>query len=242
MKIFGAFFVILSVFLLPVAYNLAPVYAQAATLTLSPSSGTVNRNCNFSLDVMLNTGGAPTDGTDAILVYDTSKFTATTITPGSLYSEYPGNSIREDLGKLTISGLASVDKPFSGQGKLATVNFTVKETAPTGASQITFLFDANDKSNTTDSNVVERSSGEILNSVVNGNYTIGTGTCASGTIGSTGTGSGTGSNGGIDASDSAQVKVPFKELPQGGTKEFTLMLAIVGTTLTVLGIIGMALL
>lgn len=219
------------------------VFAQTATLSLSPSSGTINKNCSFTLDVNLNTGGAQTDGTDAILAYDTSRLSATLISPGSLYTEYPGNSIREDLGKVTISGLASIDKPYSGQGKLGTVTFMVKENAPTGATLVKFDFNSSDKSLTTDSNVVERGSvSDILNSVVDGNYTIGTGTCESGTVG-TGSGTGTGaSKGGVDASGSGQTKVPYEELPKGGTKEFTFMLGIVGATLTILGIIGMALL
>ncbi len=240
-------FTVLALLLLyPITYALFPTYAQQATLTLTPSTGTLNKNCNFSLDVMLNTGGAPTDGTDAIIIYDNSKLSALTIDKGTIYNEYPGNNVDGVAGRVTISGLASVDKPFNGTGKLATVNFSVKDSAQVGATLVRFDFNANDKSLTTDSNVVERGSvSDILSSVVNGNFTVGTGTCAAG-IG-TGTGSGVGSGtgtgtGGVDASGSGQTKVPYKELPQGGTKEFTFMLGIVGATLTVLGIIGLSLL
>lgn len=230
--------IIIIMFILPSA-----AYAQQATLSLNPSAGTFNKSCNFSLKIDLNTGSAQTDGTDAILSYDSSRFTASSIVSGTIYPDYPGNNIDEASGKITISGLASVSSAFSGQGTLATINFTVKETAPTGATQIKFDFDPNDKSKTTDSNVVERGSvKDILNSVVNGNYTVGTGSCpADGTTGGT-VGKG-GGQGAVTATPSGAVEVPLKkELPPAGTAELTFALAIVGSILTILGILGLALL
>src|SRR3989344_4893467 len=102
-------------------------FAQAASLSLSPSSGTFNRSCTVTLDIRLDTAGAQTDGTDAILTYDASRLMATSITSGNIYPDYPGNNIDDTNGKITVSGLASVSSAFSGQGSLAVVNFTVKE-------------------------------------------------------------------------------------------------------------------
>src|SRR3989344_4454303 len=164
-------------------YNVTAVLAQAATLSLLPSSGTFNKWCTFSVEIKLDTTGAQTDGTDAILIYDSSRLTATAITSGNIYPDYPGNNIDDTSGKITISGLASVSSAFSGQGSLAVVNFTVKENAPTGATQVKFDFDSSDKAKTTDSNVVQRgTASDILNSVVNGSYTIGTGSCVAGAV------------------------------------------------------------
>lgn len=216
-----------------------PVFAQQATLALSPSSGTFNKGCPFSLQVILNTGGAQTDGTDAILLYDPTRFSAQSVVSGSIYPDYPGNNIDDTAGKITISGLASVTTPFSGQGVLATVNFKVVDGAPTGVSQIKFDFDPNDKSKTTDSNVVERGTvQDILNSVVDGNYTVGTGTCVAPSsspkpIGgpvSTGT-------------SSAIPNQPLPTtLPNGGTQETTYTFAAVGGGLVLAGILGLILL
>src|SRR3989344_3421852 len=160
-----------------------PVQAYAAVLSLSPSTGSFNKGCNFSLNINLDAGGVQTDGTDAIIQYDQSKITATSISSGSIYPDYPGNSIQDDAGKATISGLASVSTPFSGSGTLATINFTVKDISTPSATIVKFQFDANDKTNTTDSNVVERGTvADVLSSVVNGNYTVGaTGACANAT-------------------------------------------------------------
>jgi len=220
-------------------YNVTAVLAQAATLSLLPSSGTFNKGCTFSVEIKLDTTGAQTDGTDAILIYDSSRLTATAITSGNIYPDYPGNNI-DPSGKINISGLASVSSAFSGTGTLASVNFTVKDNAPAGATQVRFDFDPNDKSKTTDSNVVQRGTvSDILSSVVNGNYTIGTGSC--GTLPATGTAGGQGSV--STPSGAVDVEEPiYKTLPDGGTEHLTLALAVVGSALTILGILGLALL
>lgn len=236
MKIIVITFIIIIIFILP-----STVYAQQATLALSPSTGTFNKGCTFSLKIDLNTGGAQTDGTDAIVLYDPSRFTANSITSGTIYPDYPGNNIDAQAGKITVSGLASVATPFSGQGTLATVNFTVTATAPAGSSQIRFDFDPNDKAKTTDSNVVERGTVvDILNSVTDGTYTIGSGAC--GTTGTPAPGvyytPGTGSTG----TPSATFQPYPTPLPNTGTAEVTFILAVAGSILTILGILGLALL
>lgn len=209
------------------------VFAQSAILSLDPLSGTFNRGCSFSLNINLDTGGAQTDGTDAILFYDVSRFTATSITNGTIYPDYPGNNIDPQGGKITISGLASVNTPFTGKGTLATANFKVADTAATGATQITFDFDPNNKAKTIDSNVVERGTVvDVLNSVVNGSYTVGTGSCGATPRPIGGPGD--------SATPSAEPKTPY--LPPAGSEQFTFALAIIGGTLTILGILGLALL
>lgn len=244
--------IIIIIIFITVIFASSPVYAQQATLSLSPSTGTFNKGCPFSLDILLNTGGAQTDGTDAILLYDASRVSATSITNGTIYSEYPGNNFNDSSGKVTVSGLASVTSPYAGSGTLVTVNFTVKETAPTGAIQITFDFDPNDKAKTIDSNVVQRgTNADILNSVVNGSYTVGTGTCGASPSPIPGgvIVGGRGAPGGI-ATPSAQVSQPPKTIDQlvdykgkgPGTPELTFTLAIVGSALTILGILGLVLL
>lgn len=234
-----------------------PEAALAATLSLSPSTGTFNKSCPFSLEVVVDTQGAQTDGTDAILLYDSSRFNinSSAIVPNTtVYPDFPGNNVDEATGKITISGLASVATAFTGKGTLATLNFTVKDSAPTGATQITFDFDPNDKAKTIDSNVVERNTiVDLLNSVTNGSYTVGSGTCtvSSPTPRPAGYYSPTPTvppatryvpPQGAVSTPSATTYIPVKTLPEGGTQELTLTLAIVGGILTVLGILGLALL
>lgn len=223
---------------------ISPTAAFAATLSLSPSSGTFNRGCSFSLEIKLDTAGLQTDGTDAILLFDQSKLTANSITSGTIYADYPGNNIDNAAGKVTSSGLASISSAFSGAGSLASINFTVKDSSATGATIIKFDFDPNDKAKTTDSNVVQRGTVvDILSSVTDGNYTIGTGACAAATpaptiLPRTGGVAGATPSGGQQGG----VVVPLQTPPPAGSQQFTFTLAIVGSVLTVLGILGLALL
>lgn len=216
------------------------VSAQSASLSLEPATGTFNQGCDFTLNVILDAAGVQTDGADAILFYDASKFTANSITKGAIYPDFPGNNIDAVSGKITISGLASVDTPFSGKGILSSVKFTVKSNASIGATQITFDFDPVNKAKTTDSNVVQRTPVvDVLNSVVNGSYIVGTGVCGGG---ASPVPRGAVTYATPSATQAPPVYIPRKELPEGGTAEFTSMLAIMGGVLTVLGILGLALL
>lgn len=246
-KILSALIILLFLAVWPVP----PALAAAAALSLSPSSGTFNKSCSFSLDVVLDTGGAETDGTDAIIIYDASRFRATSISTGSIYSDYPGSNIDEATGKITVSGLSAVTSSFTGKGTLATINFTVQDNAAAGVSQIKFDFDANNKAKTTDSNVVQRgTASDILNSVVNGSYTVGTGACGAAATPTPVPGvvpPGRGFAPGI-STPSGAVQPPAyyypqpTALPDGGTKELTFTITLVGTILTILGIIGLAIL
>jgi|SRR3989344_2800624 len=225
-------------------YLATPSAALAATLSLTPSSGTFNKGCNVTLDIMLDTTGSSTDGSDAYLIYDTSKFTANSITNGTTYSEYSGNNIDSQAGKIYISGIASETQPFSGQGKLASVLMTVKTTATTGLTQVKFDFDPNNKTKTSDSNVVEHNAStvvDVLDSVTDGSYTIGTGTNCLAVGASPSPQQGRGSTGVATGSDTLDDLVDATG--QGpGTNELTYTIGIIGTVLTILGILGFVLL
>lgn len=237
----------LAVLLFPVTYSMSPVLAATANLSLSPAVGTFNKGCGFSIDIKVDTGGAQTDGTDAILVYDQTRFTATAVRSGTIYSDYPGNIIDTANGKVTVSGLASVSSPFSGAGTLATVDFTVLETAPAGVTKVRFDFDPADKAKTTDSNVVERGTiADILSFVSDGNYTVGAGSCTAVSptpIPGTGGGSSFGRGGPI-ATPSAAPKKTIDDFTGNGTKGGietpTVVLGATGLFLTILGILGAA--
>lgn len=206
-----------------------PALAQTASLSLSPASGTFNRGCTFSLEVKVDSGGSQTDGTDAILFYDPTRFTATSIRNGTIYQSYPQSNIYESDGKIAIAGVASVSSPFKGVGTLATIDFRVVDEASTGVSQIKFDFDPNDKEKTSDSNIVDRATtSDILSKATSGSYTVGSGTCGSAAV--------TPASGGTDTTKNVST------LPQSGVLENTLVLAVVGSALILIGIMGLLLL
>lgn len=236
---------VLSFLIASIFFLANPAFAMAATLSLSPSSGTFNSGCNYSVDIILDTGGVATDGTDAVLNYDQSKITVTSITTGTIYSDYPQATYPN--GTISISGIdSSQGQSYTGKGTFATINFTVAQTISSAPMVINFQFDPN---TTTNSNVVQAGTvNNILTQVVNGNYTLvnGNGCSSTGTTtttssgGTTGTGTTGAGIGGLESSGSA-TPLPSK-LPVAGSSDATLFLALGGGALTILGVLGLALL
>lgn len=214
------------------------VYAAGATLSLSPTSGTHNKGCAFQVNILLDTGGTQTDGTDAIVFYDPTRITATKITNGSIYPDYPGNNIDAQQGRITVSGLSSISSAFTGSGTLATIDFSVTANAPAGTTQVKFDFEPSDKSKTTDSNVVERTTvADVLNQVNDATFTIGSGAgCGVAAQGNT-------QLTGVDQGAVTQTKTPVtqqKELPQSADFQTTWAVAAAGGILLMLGLVGLA--
>lgn len=224
------------VMMFPVAFSPSSAYAAGAALSLIPATGTFNKGCSFSLEIKVDTGGTDTGGTDVILFYDPTRFTAAQIRNGTIYPEYPISNIDTQSSKIAVSGISSPMTPFTGAGTLATIDFTVTETAPAGATQVKFDFDPSNKSKTTDSNVVEKTTAaDILSQVTNANLTVGSGNCGTKpTVAPTPRGG--------SGDDGTTTKKPpvITELPQGGNFQTTWMVAALGGVLTVVGILGLA--
>lgn len=218
-------------------FGISPAYAYAATLSITPSTGQINKGCDVTFTIEMDTQGAQTDGTDVILSYDPAKMTIaqTDITNGKIYADYPGNSVDAAAGKVSISGIAQVSEAFSGKGTFATLKFKVLSSA-SGNATLKFDFDPNNKTNSTDSNVVERGTvADVLSAVTDGSYSIGTGSCAAGV--------------GAPAASSLPISNPVASgaslptsLPEAGLLDNTVAVASVGMLLVILGIAGIALL
>ncbi len=244
------------------ALVVSPVSAQAASLTFNPASGSLNKGCEVTIKVELDTQGVQTDGTDVIVIYTPAQLSISTsgITNGTIYPEYPGNSVDSAGGKISISGISSVSSPFTGTGTFATLKFKVADTATAGTPiNLKFDFDPNNKTKTTDTNVVERGTiADVLSAVTDGAYTVGTGSCASGIQASPSpvsrsTGSGVNgqgqylADGSLVGSQSAQYPVVRPTLGQvvggdAGILDNTLVIASVGIILVILGVAGLAML
>lgn len=168
------FFVLLSLLLI------FPSLTFAATFSLSPSEGTFKKGCSYLVNINLDTQGVNTDGADALLLYDPNIFSITnsSITNGNIYPDFPGNSVNQNTGLVSITGITSVSQPFNGQGLFATINLLVKDNASTGNISLKFDFDPANPTKTTDSNIVERGTiVDVLSSVTDGNYIISDESC-----------------------------------------------------------------
>lgn len=243
---------------------ISPVAAMAATLSFDPASGVINKGCEISIKISLDTQGVQTDGTDVIVLYTPAQLSVSTsqITNGTIYPEYPGNSV-DPSGKISISGISSVSSPFSGTGTFATIKFNVASTLAVDTKvNLNFDFDPNNKTKTTDSNVVERGTiADVLSAVTNGSYSVGSGSCAAGVSTSPGPGSaGTNGTSGItggqgqvlpgttpSSTQSAQYQNYNPNLNditggKAGLLDNTIILTAVGAVLVILGIAGLVML
>lgn len=243
-----------------------PLSAFAATLSFDPASGVINKGCEISIKINLDTQGVQTDGTDVIVLYTPAQLSSSTsqITNGTIYPEYPGNSVDSAGGKVSISGISSVTSPFTGSGTFATIKFNVASSlAENSKVNLNFDFDPNNKTKTTDTNVVERGTiADVLSAVTNGSYTVGSGSCSAGVTASpspgTGAGAGSGVTGGQgqvlpgtspSSTQSAQYQVyrpNLNDLTGNGTSsgflDNTIVLTLIGVVLVVLGVAGLSLL
>lgn len=232
----------------------SPAALFAATLTFAPQSGVINKGCEISIKINLDTQGVQTDGTDVIVLFTPAQLSTTTsqIINGTIYPEYPGNSV-DPSGKISISGISSVSSPFSGTGTFATIKLNVASTLKENDKvNLNFDFDPNNKTKTIDTNVVERGTiADVLSAVTNGSYTVGTGSCASGITASPSPSSGTMAGQGQTlpgtnpATQSAQYQVYKPNLNdvtggKAGLLDNTIILTAVGVVLVIAGIAGLA--
>lgn len=205
------------------------VLAASASLTFSPSSGTVTVGQDFNVAIQLDTNGAQTDGARALINYDTNKLEVRAISNG-VYETYPTKTW--ESGQITISGLAPINGPYySGSGTLATITFRPKAT---GSTTLTLNYTAG---STTDSNVAEHgTSADILGSVGTATFTIqsaGAGaTVPTATPTSAPAQSGTGNSGSGAGDGSTGVGAPASgSLPNAGAPLWTWLAALFGASL-----------
>jgi hypothetical protein len=173
------------IFVLNTALLTQVLAAGNATLSLSPSSSSVANGTNFDVQIVLNTGGARTSGTDISLRFDQTKLNIVDIKNGSIYDQYVGKNINNTSGIVTISGLASsTSSLYTGTGTFATITF---KAVGSGTASVTFNYTAGNKN---DTNVADfDTQDEALSNVTNGSYTITGGGSSSGstTNGTSGT-------------------------------------------------------
>ncbi len=179
---------------------LLPFLASAATLSVSPSSQSVNVGDTFSVVVNLDTQGASIDGVDLrYLNYNpgllqlqdaNASVSGVQIAPGSLMSMTLANSVDTNFGRITFSQVTAGGNKYRGSGALVTLTF---KALLAGTASIIFNHTAGA---TTDSNVAAGGA-DTLSAVVNGTYTINSPSSGgSGTGGSSSSGSSSGGGGG----------------------------------------------
>lgn len=148
---------------------------EGATLELVPGSGTFKIGEIFEIKIILDTKGERADGVDIhYLNFDPnllevqdqdSPKSGVQIEPGSLFPNTMINKVDNFSGKIEFSQISSPGNTFQGKGTLAKIKFKVLDSG-TGSVYFDFTPDS-----TIDCNVPAQGR-EILNSVINGEYTL----------------------------------------------------------------------
>ena len=193
-------------------------YAAGASLSLSPTTGSVAVGQNIAVELYLDTGGAAVTGVDAVINFNPQFLqTATTnpVIPGALfYGTQPPPTIDNTTGKLVIHpGVTSTAYAYTGRGVLATLNFTGKAA---GTSPITFTCETGARAG--DSNVWSEQK-DIIDCTLNtgGSYSV-----TSGGDGSSPTATPTPGSGGSGTGATA-TPTP-SELLESGVTEWTFLM------------------
>lgn len=149
--------------------------ANAATLTLTPSSQSILVDQTFTVDINLNTQGTPIDGVDIyslrynnviLEVQDANTgVIGIQITPGTLLSNTLTNTVNTANGTIQFSQVTTGGTTYNSSGKLATITFKAKTN---GTSAVTFDFTLG---STSDTNVAGTGQ-DKLTSVGNGSYSV----------------------------------------------------------------------
>ena len=152
----------------PVSKNTVLLTGGKISLNM-PSQTGIMRNQVVPVKVMVESGGHDLDGVDLIISFDPKILEASAggIIKGSIFDEYPLQSVDSKKGLIAISGISSLKNSFKGTGQFATINLKAK--AP-GKTVLTVDFA---KGSTSDSNLVETGSAkDILEAVDNLELTV----------------------------------------------------------------------
>lgn len=146
--------------------NTTVVQAKPTQIKLQTDQTTVKVGDQFS--VFINVSSSfETDGTDLIITFDPKLLSASPLTLGTLYNDYPVNKIDATLGKITVSGISTGVKGIIPNGIFGTIVFSALSS---GQAAVTLDFTP---SSTVDTNVIEKDSGkDVLEKVKNLNVTI----------------------------------------------------------------------
>lgn len=140
--------------------------AYAATLSLTPSTGSHTVGTNFNVDVALDTAGSDTDGVDLhYLRFTQSLLKLESVSLGSLYSNTLTNTIDNISGTYDFSQTAVGGMYYNGSGTLLTLTFSVLSA---GTAKVSFDYTSG---SSLDCNVAFAGS-DILSGVTNGSYTL----------------------------------------------------------------------
>jgi hypothetical protein len=141
--------------------NCAPPVSQIPKLLFSPSELRANQNTVFTVNIQVDTANQPINGVGAQITFDPTYIQEVSLTPGTIFANYPTLEANNTTGTISISGISSsLSDTFTGIGTVATISFKIIKT---GTSNVNFIYTPGA---TNDSNIaVTTGNGDILGEV-----------------------------------------------------------------------------
>lgn len=146
-----------------------------ATLSIEPTTKSIQLGQTFSADIILDTKAGPVDGVDLYaLHYDPTILTiiddepskaGIQIKPGVIIPYNAANTVDKTTGTIKFGQLSAGGTSFTGRGTLATIHF---KATGVGTSYLKFDFH---KGSTVDTNAAYRGKDQLAN-VVDAIYTV----------------------------------------------------------------------
>lgn len=146
----------------PVPVNKVTVAKTVGRISLFAPKRALKVGESVPVSVVVGTGGNTVDGADLIVRFDPKVIEASQegLIKGKIFDEYPLVSLDSNKGLISISGISSSKKGFTGTGQFASIVLRAKSAGKTAIS-----IDFN-KGSTTDSNLVEAATSKDILEVV----------------------------------------------------------------------------
>lgn len=166
--------------IIAVAFFLMTPHTFAAKMALSPNGGELISGCQHRINIVINTEGVNSRAADAFLSYNPAEIDiidqlanigGTQLRPGSVYESYPGNQVNNGVIRLTAFNRIGF---FNGRGNLA--SFVIQ--GKPGIEQTTINFNYS-PGQSTDSNVANAESVDVLNGAYGATFHFKKGSCGS---------------------------------------------------------------
>lgn len=169
---------ILVLFFICAFFALHLVPAKAATFELNPSSKTFEKQCQRSIDIIINATGESSNAAEIEISFDPTQIQiidsnasipGIQIKNGNAYESYFYNEVDQNAGKIKVAAASLFLGTLTTSEVFATIEFNSTASATTANFTITFL----GVGNTLDSNIADAATNnDLLTSVTNGTYTF----------------------------------------------------------------------